>query len=52
MEMTSNEMKFKLEQMRVLDNGFEINVAITALDSTGINRPEDLKKLKEITTLV
>ena len=51
MKMTPNEMKLKLEQMRVLDNGFEINVAITALDSIGINRPEDLKKLKEIMTL-
>tara|TARA_B100000029_G_C17609750_1_gene969076 strand:- start:2097 stop:2831 length:735 start_codon:yes stop_codon:yes gene_type:complete len=50
MKRTSNEMDLNLEQMRALDNGFEINIAITALDSIGINRPEDLKKLKEIMT--
>ena len=48
MEMTSNEMKFKLEQMRVVDNRFDINVAGTALDSITNNSPKDLNKIKDI----
>lgn len=47
MDRTSNEIAFDLEQMRVVDNGIAVHVAITDLDSIGINRPEDLEKLKE-----
>jgi CMP-2-keto-3-deoxyoctulosonic acid synthetase len=37
--------------MRALDNGTAISVAVTDLDSVGINRPEDLEKLKESATV-
>ena len=47
MERTENEITLDLEQMRVLDHGIPISVAITDLDSIGINRPEDLDRLKE-----
>ena len=47
MALSVNEKAHDLEQMRALDNGIPIEVAITDLDSVGINRPEDLEKLKE-----
>ena len=47
MARSANEKALDLEQMRALDNGIPIEVAITDLDSVGINRPEDLEKLKE-----
>ena len=51
MERTENEVALDLEQMRALDNGTAISVAVTDLDSVGINRPEDLEKLKERATV-
>ncbi|MEE2876818.1 MAG: 3-deoxy-manno-octulosonate cytidylyltransferase [Candidatus Neomarinimicrobiota bacterium] len=47
MERTENEFALDLEQMRALDNGIPISVAITNLDSVGINRPKDIDRLKE-----
>ena len=47
MARSANEKSLDLEQMRALDNGIPIAVVITDLDSVGINRPEDLEKLKE-----
>ena len=47
MARSTNEKSLYLEQMRALDNGIPLAVAITDLDSVGINRPEDLEKLKE-----
>tara|TARA_B100001741_G_scaffold68166_1_gene54338 strand:+ start:330 stop:1073 length:744 start_codon:yes stop_codon:yes gene_type:complete len=37
----------KLEQLRALDNGISIVVAVVKHDSIGIDTPEDLKKIKE-----
>ena len=47
MARSVNEKALGLEQMRALENEIPIEVAITDLDSVGINRPEDLEKLKE-----
>ncbi|MBH31114.1 MAG: 3-deoxy-manno-octulosonate cytidylyltransferase [Candidatus Marinimicrobia bacterium] len=51
MEKTENEISLDLEQMRALDQGIPISVAITDLDSIGINRPEDIQRLKEKATV-
>lgn len=37
----------KLEQLRALDNGISIVVAVVKHDSIGIDTPEDLEKIKE-----
>ncbi len=38
----------KLEQLRVLENGFSIKVLITPHDSIGVDRPEDIELVEEI----
>lgn len=38
----------KLEQLRALENGFNIRVWITPHDSIGVDRPEDVKLVEEI----
>lgn len=38
----------KLEQLRALDNGFDIRVWVTPHDSIGVDRPEDVKLVEEI----
>ncbi|MDH3975823.1 MAG: 3-deoxy-manno-octulosonate cytidylyltransferase [Deltaproteobacteria bacterium] len=38
----------KLEQLRALENGFKIKVVTTDHESIGVDRPEDLEKVKEI----
>src|SRR3989338_1613784 len=46
---TSNlEKREKLEQLRVLDNGFSIKVLETAYDSIGVDVEDDLKKVEKI----
>ena len=35
----------KLEQLRWLENGYNIRVELTHYDSPGVDTPEDLKKL-------
>lgn len=37
-----------LEQLRWLDNGFEIKAAITDLETIGIDVPEDVEKIKHL----
>jgi 3-deoxy-manno-octulosonate cytidylyltransferase (CMP-KDO synthetase) len=36
-----------LEQLRWIENGYRIKVAITPYDSMGIDTPEDLRKALE-----
>lgn len=38
----------KLEQLRALENGFRIKVVTTEHESIGVDRPEDLERVKEI----
>lgn len=42
------EKREKLEQLKVLDNGFSIKVLETAYDSLGVDTEEDLKKVEKI----
>jgi len=42
------EKRERLEQLRVLDNGFTIKVLETAYDSIGVDTEEDLKKVEKI----
>ena len=42
------EKREKLEQLRVLDNGFTIKVLETAYDSIGVDTEDDLKKVEKI----
>lgn len=47
MNPTFGEKKYKLEQLRALENDIPIYVELTNLDSLGVNTYEDLLKLKE-----
>lgn len=38
----------KLEQLRALDNGIQIQVAITAHESVGVDMPEDVEKVERL----
>ena len=45
---SSLENAEKLEQLRVLENGFRIKVIETKFDTVGVDTPEDLEKVREI----
>ncbi len=38
----------KLEQLRILDNGFKIKVLLTTQDSIGVDTEDDLKKVEQV----
>jgi 3-deoxy-manno-octulosonate cytidylyltransferase (CMP-KDO synthetase) len=44
---SSLESAEKLEQLRVLENGYKIKTVETKFDTVGIDRPEDLKRAEE-----
>jgi 3-deoxy-manno-octulosonate cytidylyltransferase (CMP-KDO synthetase) len=44
--ISSLEDTEKLEQLRVLEEGFRIKVIETKFDTTGVDTPEDLEKVK------
>ena len=48
MESTPLERAEKLEQLRALENGYRIKVATTEYESIGVDRPEDLEKVRQI----
>ena len=48
LEETSLERCEKLEQLRWLENGYMISIAITECENIGIDTPEDLQKAREI----
>jgi 3-deoxy-manno-octulosonate cytidylyltransferase (CMP-KDO synthetase) len=45
---TSLEQAEKLEQLRALENGFDIRVWVTPYDSVGVDQPEDVKVVEDI----
>jgi 3-deoxy-manno-octulosonate cytidylyltransferase (CMP-KDO synthetase) len=48
MKLSKRELKEKLEQLRILDNGDDIKVVITRLNSQSVDTKEDLKKIKKL----
>jgi len=45
---TQLEKVEKLEQLRVLESGFEIKVGVTELDSVGVDTEKDLEKVEQM----
>ena len=44
---SANEVKYKLEQLRAIDNGISIKVALTDRVNRGIDTLEDLNEMKK-----
>ena len=47
-EQTNNEIKNRLEQIRAMENGIKINVALAKFCPIGIDTEEDYLALKKI----
>ena len=47
-KQSSNELKYKLEQYRALDNNIKINIALAKSPSIGVDTKEDYLALKKI----
>ena len=47
-KQSSNELKNRLEQLRALENGVKINVALAKSSSVGVDTEEDFVALKKI----
>ncbi len=45
---SSNEIKYKLEQLRAIDNNIKINVALAKSSSIGVDTKEDFVAIKKI----
>ena len=43
---TDLEKTEKLEQLRMLENGFKIKVVVTDIESIGVDTPKDLKRAR------
>jgi 3-deoxy-manno-octulosonate cytidylyltransferase (CMP-KDO synthetase) len=48
MERGPLEMREKLEQLRILENGHKIRVIETEYDSVGVDSPEDLARIRKL----
>ena len=48
LQPTKNEIKKSLEQLRWLDNGYNIRVELTEHESISIDTPEDIKKITHL----
>ena len=47
-KQSSNELKYKLEQLRALDNSIKINVALSTSSPIGVDTEEDFVAIKKI----
>ena len=47
-DQSINETKYKLEQLRAMDNGIKINVALAKSSPIGIDTEEDYLAIKKI----
>ncbi len=48
MPKSENEIKEKLEQLRILDNGYKIRMVTTKYNTIAIDTPEDLDKARRV----
>ena len=48
LKQSNNEIKNNLEQLRAMDNGFKINVALGKSTSIGVDTMEDYLEIKKI----
>jgi 3-deoxy-manno-octulosonate cytidylyltransferase (CMP-KDO synthetase) len=47
---TPLEIAEKLEQLRILENGFQIKAVVTSHDSISVDTPEDLERVRKLVT--